>query len=185
MRRAHLAALLDINTKIGALAPTDALLASIAEEAARLLGVDNAGFRLLDGDELVLAGVAGSAGETMLKPRIKVGESFSGKVVATGRAMREAVGAVPDIVPEHVAAEHRLGYTHILGVPLRLGARTIGALIFRARRPFTDYRPGARRGLRRAGRRRDRALRASTARRPGAGAKPRSWPRSRGVSRRA
>jgi GAF domain-containing protein len=137
-RRAHLAALLDINTKIGALAPTDALLASIAEEAARLLGVDNAGFRLLDGDELVLAGVAGSAGETMLKPRIKVGESFSGKVVASGRAMRTEVGAVADIVPEHVAAEHRLGYTHILGVPLRLGERTIGALIFRARHPFTD-----------------------------------------------
>src|SRR5207244_4865880 len=56
-RRAHLAALLEINTKIGALAPTDALLSSIAEEAARLLGVDNAGFRLLDGDDLVLAGL--------------------------------------------------------------------------------------------------------------------------------
>jgi GAF domain-containing protein/ActR/RegA family two-component response regulator len=137
-RRAHLAALLDINTKIGALAPTGALLASIAEEAARLLGVDNAGFRLLDGDELVLAGVAGSAGETMLKPRLKVGESFTGKVVSSGRAMREAVGAVPDIVPEHVAAEQRLGYTHILGVPLRLGARTIGALVFRARRAFAE-----------------------------------------------
>jgi GAF domain-containing protein/CheY-like chemotaxis protein len=136
-RRAHLAALLEINTKIGALAPTEALLSSIAEEAARLLDVDNAGFRLLDGDELVLAGVAGSAGETMLKPRIKVGESFSGKVVAAGRAMRGEVGDAV-IVPEHVAAEHRLGYTHILGVPLKLGARTIGALVFRARRPFSD-----------------------------------------------
>jgi GAF domain-containing protein len=38
-RRAHLAALLEINTKNGALAPTDALLSSIADEAARLLGV--------------------------------------------------------------------------------------------------------------------------------------------------
>ena len=137
-RRAQLAALLDINTKIGAMAPTDALLSSIAEEAARLLDVDNAGFRVLDGDELVLAGVAGSAGETMLKPRIKVGESFSGKVIATGRAMRGEVSDVADIVPEHVTAQRRLGYTHILGVPLRLGNRTIGALAFRARRPFTD-----------------------------------------------
>jgi len=136
-RRSHLAALLEINTKIGALAPTDALLASIAEEAARLLGVDNAGFRLLDGDELVLAGVAGSAGETMLTTRIKIGESFSGKIVATGQALRGEVRSFEGIVPAHVAAEHRLGYTHILGVPLRVGARTIGALAFRARQPFT------------------------------------------------
>ena len=36
-RRAYLNALLEINTKIGALAPTETLLTSIAEEAARLL----------------------------------------------------------------------------------------------------------------------------------------------------
>ncbi len=137
-RRAHLAALLEINTKIGALAPTEALLTSIAEEAARLLDVDNAGFRLLEGDELVLAGLAGHAGETMLKPRIKVGESLSGKVVAEGRTLRCDIGSVPDAVPEHLAADRRLGYTKFLGVPLRLGTRTIGVLTFRARRPFTD-----------------------------------------------
>ena len=60
-RRAYLNALLEINTKIGALAPTETLLSSIAEEAARLLALDNAGFRLLEGDELVLAGLAGTA----------------------------------------------------------------------------------------------------------------------------
>ena len=57
-RRAYLAAVLEINKKIGRLTPTDALLTSIAEEAARLVGVDNAGFRLLEGDDLVLAGLA-------------------------------------------------------------------------------------------------------------------------------
>jgi GAF domain-containing protein len=46
-RRQHLTALLDINTKIGALVSTETLLTSIAEEAARLLSVDNAGFRVL------------------------------------------------------------------------------------------------------------------------------------------
>jgi GAF domain-containing protein/CheY-like chemotaxis protein len=138
MRRAHLAALLDINAKIAALAPTGTLLASIAEEAARLLRVDNAGFRLLEGDDLVVAGLAGSAGEVMIKPRIKVGESFTGAVVAKGHSLRGAVGEFSSILAEHLAAEQRLGYTHLLGVPLRLGERTIGALTFRARRPFTD-----------------------------------------------
>src|SRR5206468_2030233 len=43
----------------------------------------------------------------------------------------------PDVAPENVEADRRLGYTMFLGVPLRVGARTIGALAFRARRAFT------------------------------------------------
>ncbi|HBH02921.1 MAG TPA: hypothetical protein DDZ42_13530, partial [Candidatus Rokubacteria bacterium] len=135
-RGAYLAAVLEINTKIGRLTPTDALLASIAEEAARLLRVDNAGFRLLEGDDLVLAGLAGSARETMLRPRLRVGESLSGKVVQTGRTLVCEIASVPDVVPEHLAADRRLGYTQFLGVPLRVGDRTTGVLTFRARRSF-------------------------------------------------
>jgi GAF domain-containing protein/ActR/RegA family two-component response regulator len=137
-RQAHLAAVLEINKKIGALVPTETLLGSIAEEAARLLDVDNAGFRLLEGDELVVAGLAGTARETMLRPRLRLGESFTGKVVAESRTMVSTVAAMPDVVPEHRAADRVLGYTHYLGVPLRMGDRTIGALVFRARRPFTE-----------------------------------------------
>jgi GAF domain-containing protein/CheY-like chemotaxis protein len=133
-RRAYLAALLEINTKIGSLAPTEALLSSIAEEAARLLGVDNAGFRLVEGDELVVAGLAGSAAETMARSRLRIGESLSGRVVATGRTL---VADIEDVVPpEHLAAARRLGYTTYLGVPLRVGDRIIGVLTFRARRAF-------------------------------------------------
>src|SRR5205085_2254391 len=54
-RRQQLSALLEINTKIGGLVSTETLLKSIAEEAARLLGLDNAGFRVVEGDDLVLA----------------------------------------------------------------------------------------------------------------------------------
>ncbi len=72
-RKASLSSLLEINKKIGALATPESLLTSIAEEAARLLDVDNAGFRLLEGDDLVVAGLAGTAAQTMLRPRIKVG----------------------------------------------------------------------------------------------------------------
>ncbi len=136
-RRAHLAALLDINKRIGAAESTDALLRAIADEAARLLQVDNAGFRLVEGDELVLAGLAGTADQTMLRPRIKIGESFSGRVVKEGRSIAANIAEMHELVPEHRAADERLGYTEFLGVPLRAGPRIIGALAFRARRPFT------------------------------------------------
>jgi GAF domain-containing protein/CheY-like chemotaxis protein len=136
-RRAYLNALLEINTKIGAMAPTETLLSSIAEEAARLLAVDNAGFRLLEGDDLVLAGLAGTAGETMLRPRLKVGESLSGRVVAAGHSLMLDLEAPANEFPEHRAAGRRLGYTKFLGVPLKVGERTIGVLTFRARRAFT------------------------------------------------
>ena len=135
-RKASLSSLLEINKKIGALVTPEALLASIAEEAARLLEVDNAGFRLLDGDDLVLAGLFGTAAETMMRPRIRVGESLSGQVIASGHAlMCELEGA--DMVAEHRDAGRRLGYTHYLGVPLLVGERPIGVLVFRGRRSFT------------------------------------------------
>jgi GAF domain-containing protein/ActR/RegA family two-component response regulator len=138
MRREHVAALLDINTKIGTMISTEALLASVAEEAARLLDVDNAGFRLRHGDELVLAGLAGTARETMKRERIMLNESISGKVFATGRSLiLDDIAAFPDMIAEHMAADRALGYTTFLGVPLTVGGRTIGVLTFRARRRFS------------------------------------------------
>ncbi len=136
-RRAYLNALLEINTKIGAMAPTEPLLTSIAEEAARLLAVDNAGFRLLEGDDLVVAGLAGTAVETMLRPRLRMDESLSGRVMKAGHSLVLDLDAQAGAVAEHLAADLRLGYTTFLGVPLKLGDRMIGVLTFRARRPFT------------------------------------------------
>ena len=138
MRREHVAALLDINTKIGTMMSTEALLASVAEEAARLLDVDNAGFRLRQGDELVVAGLAGTARETMKRARIGLNESLSGKVFSTGQSLiLDDITASPHIIAEHLAADRAFGYTTFLGVPLKMGDRTIGVLSFRARRRFS------------------------------------------------
>ena len=138
-RGQRLSAILDITKRLARGLDLPAMLTSIAEEAARLLDVDNAGFRLLEGDELVLVGLAGSAAATMLRPRIKVGQSLSlsGKVVELGRTICCDYANSVDAFPDSVAAAQRLGYTHFLGVPLRVGERTIGVLTFRARRPFT------------------------------------------------
>ena len=135
-RKASLAALLEVNKKIGTLAAPASLLTSIAEEAARLLDLDNAGFRLLDGDDLVVAGLAGTAVQSMARPRIRVGESLSGKVLASGQALMCELES-SDVLAEHLAADQRLGYTHYLGIPLLVGERAIGVLAFRGRRPFT------------------------------------------------
>jgi GAF domain-containing protein len=135
-RKASLTSLLEINKKIGAVVSPESLLASIADEAARLLEVDNAGFRLLDGDDLVVAGVAGSADQTMVRSRIKVGESLSGKVLASGQTLMCELEA-GEVLAEHLAADRRLGYTHYLGVPLLVGERAIGVLTFRGRRAFS------------------------------------------------
>ena len=134
--RAVFAALLEVHRQIGAEAPTDRVLESIAETAMHLLLVDNAGFRLVEGDDLVRAGLAGTARETMQRPRLRIGESFSGRVVAEDRTLRGHARDW-DIVPDHRAAAEALGYTNHLGVPLRLGARTIGVFTFCARRAFS------------------------------------------------
>src|SRR4029434_7057724 len=135
--KASLSSLLEINKKIGALATPESLLTSIAEEAARLLELDNAGFRLLDGDQLVVAGLTGTAAETMKRTRLPVGERLSGKGLGTGQAlMCELEGA--DVIADYQAAGQRLGYTHFLGVPLLVGERPIGGLVLRGPRPVSQ-----------------------------------------------
>ena len=135
-RGRRLSAILDVTKRLARGLDLPAMLTSIVEEAMRLFEVDNAGFRLLEGDDLVLAGVAGHAGAAMPRPRIKIGQSLSGKVFELGRTLR-CDFASSHLVPESAAAAQALGYTHFLGVPLRVGERTIGVLSFRARRPFT------------------------------------------------
>src|SRR5437867_10002403 len=74
-RGQRLSAILEITKRLARGPDVPTMLTSIAEEAARLLGVDNAGLRLLEGGELVLAGLAGDAAVTMPRPRLKVGRS--------------------------------------------------------------------------------------------------------------
>jgi GAF domain-containing protein len=137
-REAHLARLLAINTRISSMAAsTETLLNAISEEAAQLLGIDNAAFRVLEGDELVLAGSAGTGREVNARTRIRLGESLSGRVLAAGHTMEFAIEEMAAVmIPEHLAADRRFGYTTLLGVPLRSGDRITGVLTLRARRPF-------------------------------------------------
>jgi signal transduction histidine kinase len=136
-RGRRLSAILDVTKRLARGLDLPDLLTSIAEEAMRLFEVDNAGFRLLEGDDLVLAGLAGNAAATMPRARMKIGQSLSGKVFELGRPIRCDFASSTDLVGDSAAAARKLGYTHFLGVPLQVSEKTIGVLTFRARRAFT------------------------------------------------
>src|SRR5262249_57580587 len=81
----ELRALLDTVKRIAALTPPALLLELIADAATRLLGFETGGFRLVEGDDLVVAGQCGDS--VMGRPRLKIGESPAGPVAASGAVL--------------------------------------------------------------------------------------------------
>src|SRR4051794_9925638 len=95
-------------------------LTRITEEAAHLLDVEGAGLRLVEGDELVRVAAYGPEGAVMVRERLRIGESLSGRVAASGQAV---VVNEPDAEPSHDpvyrARAEAHGFRSWLGVPLR------------------------------------------------------------------
>ncbi len=125
----RLEVLYDVTRRLAAVHETEKILDLIVNAATRLLGVEAAALRLLDGDELVLRARTESAAALVARARIHVGESLSGRVVATGEVV-----VVEDLVTDtrydahHKSAALALGYHGYLGVPLSAHGRIIGAL---------------------------------------------------------
>jgi PAS domain S-box-containing protein len=125
---------------MAAVQDADQLLSLLVEEAAGLLGAEAAGIRLLEGDDLVLSARTAAAADIMMRSRIKVGESLTGRVVSTGEPL-----AVEDLVedrrqsPSHMLRAVERGFHGFLGVPLMLHGHVIGVLTVytKPRRVFT------------------------------------------------
>ena len=133
--QARLEALLVVSHELSRIQPVEELLGAIASACGEVLESDSVGFRLVEGDELVAAGLLGDARDTMSTPRIKIGESLSGIVARTGVPLRlEDVTEDPRLIPAHRSAVKRLGYRAFLGVPIKVGERVIGVLSIRTRR---------------------------------------------------
>src|SRR5216684_1924723 len=78
----------------------------------------------------------GDAREAMPTPRIKIGESFTGIVAATGQPLVVSDPANdPRLTAAHREAYRRGGYRTFLGVPLKLGEQVLGVLSIRTCRP--------------------------------------------------
>ena len=134
-RQTRLESLVEISGELSRMQPLDSLLGRIAEACGRIVKTDWVGFRLVDGDELVVAGTLDVDTDMPVRPRLKIGESLAGQVAATGRPLllRDPANH-PRILPEHAAAMRRLGYQGLLTVPARIGDRVVGVLSFMTRR---------------------------------------------------
>jgi GAF domain-containing protein/CheY-like chemotaxis protein len=133
-RQSRLETLLALNCELSRMQPLDSLLGRIAEACGALLGTDSAGFRLLEGDELVVVGTWGQWNRALLRPRLKVGESLSGVVAVTGEPLMVSDQVSdPRLLPAHREAWRRLGFRAYLGVPVKVGARVVGVLSVQTR----------------------------------------------------
>ena len=118
--------------------PLDSLLGRIAEACGRIVKTDWVGFRLVDGDELVVAGTLDvgtrHAGEAAHEDRREPGRPR--REHRPARCSCATPPAIPSMLPEHAAAMRRLGYRGLLTVPAQIGDRVVGVLSFltRARR---------------------------------------------------
>ncbi len=134
-RQSRLETLLALSCELSRMQPVDSLLSTISEACGRLLGSESVGFRLVEGEELVLAGSWGDAKEVMITSRLKIGESLSGRVAATGEPLI-ATDLVndPRVISAHRETIGRLGYRAVMAVPVKVGGRVVGVLSIRTRR---------------------------------------------------
>ncbi len=127
--RARLEVLYAVSRRLASVHDVDGVLNVVVNEAARLLGLEAAGIRLLEGEDLVISARTEAAAQLMTRPTLRVGESLSGRVVASGQPL-----IVEDIEqetvqdPEQRQAALRVGYHAYLGVPLKVGGRAVGVL---------------------------------------------------------
>ena len=119
----------DVSRRLAAAHDPEQVLTIIVNEAARLIGAEAAGIRLLDGDELVVGARTESASTVMSRPRLKVGESLTGVVVARGEpVVVEDLAADTRYDPAHKQGALAQGYRGFIGVPLNAHGHAVGTL---------------------------------------------------------
>jgi signal transduction histidine kinase len=130
-REGRLESLVEISGELSRMQEIDTLLGRIADACGRLVNTDWVGFRLVDGDELVVAGTRDVGKDMLVRPRLKIGESLAGQVAATGRPLllRDPANH-PSMLPDHAERMRRLGYRGLLTVPAKIGDRVVGVLSF-------------------------------------------------------
>ena len=134
IRQQQFATLVQVTQRLTRGLDLTTVMAAIAEAAATLFQGD-AGFRLLEGDYLVRKFVTPRAREVMRSERIRLGESLSGRVAASGEAIISSdTLADPRLIPEHRAGTQAAGAGALMCLPIRVEGRILGTLhIFRER----------------------------------------------------
>ena len=98
--------------------PVEPLLSRVAEACGRLFDAESAAFRLRDGEDLQVCGTWGTAKDLMPSPALKVGESLTGIVAATGEPLiADDPANDPRLIPLHRERYRQAGIRAFLGVP--------------------------------------------------------------------
>ena len=132
-REERLRLLLEVTQRLTAGLALKTVLSAIAEAAAVVFKGEVA-FRLVDGDDLVLMGATTMVRQRILKERLRIGESLSGHVAATGQPLIVA-DSVADarLIPEHRASVLPDGMA-MMCIPIRLDSTVLATLaIYRER----------------------------------------------------
>jgi PAS domain S-box-containing protein len=131
----RLEALLGIGRELSRIQPVEPLLNRVAEACGRLFDAESAAFRLRDGEDLKLCGTWGRAKDVMPSPPLKVGESLTGIVAATGEPLIvNDPGRDPRLKPLHRQRYQQAGIRAFLGVPVKVDERVAGVLTIRISR---------------------------------------------------
>jgi PAS domain S-box-containing protein len=134
-RQTRLEALLTIGRELTRIQPVEPLLARVAEACGRLFDAESATFRLLEGEELRLCGAWGRTTDSMPSPPIKVGESLTGAVAATGEPLIVDDPINDPRLDSFNRERYRLmGIRAFLGVPVKVDERLAGVLSIRISR---------------------------------------------------
>jgi signal transduction histidine kinase/CheY-like chemotaxis protein len=127
--RRRIEVLYQLSRRLATATETQELLSLIVKETSQLLGVEVAALRLLEEEELVLKAWTHSPIASALRPRLRIGESLTGIVVATNQPL-----TVEDVLederydPLHKKAVEAIGLHGFLGVPLRADGKPTGVL---------------------------------------------------------
>ena len=132
-REERLRLLLEVTQRLTASLALKTVLSAIAEAAAVVFKGEVL-FRVVDGDDLVLMGGTAVARKGILKERLRIGESLSGHVAASGEPLI-VVDSLTDarLIPEHRAYVLPDGMA-IMCVPIRFGSKILATLaVYRER----------------------------------------------------
>jgi GAF domain-containing protein len=138
--RRRLASMVDVARKLTSRLDLPSVLRTVSEAAAEVFEAE-VGFRLIEDDDLVRFGATPGAREVMVRERLKLGESISGRVARTGEPIITDDAAVdPRAIPEHRRAHRSSRTVALMCVPIRGSSRVLGTLnIYRERgRRFTE-----------------------------------------------
>lgn len=127
-QRRRLAILVTVAQRLTRALSLPTVLHGIADATAEMFGGE-AAFRLLEGEWLVRVGATPRAQAVMVRDRVRLGESLSGRVVASGALLISTdVANDPRILPEHRVAVQPERTGALLCVPVGLEERVLGTL---------------------------------------------------------